>query len=85
MHKCHSYMEYFFQNLRSSNGTVHINAFTNENMTNYDNADNACIGGLLEKSAHIWIYVKELLCSLKDDVCCFFNVHQLKIIIQNIR
>lgn len=33
----------FFQNLRSSNGTVHINAFTNENMTNYDNADNACI------------------------------------------
>lgn len=75
----------FFQNLRSSNGTVHINAFTNENMTNYDNADNACMGGLLEKSAHIWIYVKELLCSLKDDVCCFFNVHQLKIIIQNIR
>lgn len=47
------------------NVTAHINSFT------YDykvNNDNACIGGLLEKFAHIGIYqfTKKLRCTLRD-------------------
>lgn len=34
MHNCSSYIRYSIKNCHSSNGTVHINAFTNENKVN---------------------------------------------------
>lgn len=78
MHICHLYiLRYSIQNCHSSKWTVDINAFTNENKVNNDNA---CIGGLVEKFAHIWIYQKKnygVLWGMK----IYFNGLQLKTII----
>lgn len=63
--KCTIVHKVFYQKLSFFNVTAHINSFT------YDykvNNDNACIGGLLEKFAHIGIYqfTKKLRCTLRD-------------------
>lgn len=65
MHNCHSYIKCSIRKLPFVIVTAHINSFTYDNKVNNDNA---CIGGLLEKFAHIGIYQKKIRCTLRDDI-----------------